>query len=174
MLTACGTLASSPQPTPALQPPVPDGWRVITADVEDISLAVPPDLIVTSTSGSIAGYREAAGELDELVVLATHPTRVEQRVPGESVTEWVTRGNWLTAGRGEPRIVSQRELLLPAGSALEITAGFQFGDEDRWTMLHIIDTSQGYAVLQFDGGGPAPEAPSAEIRAIRELVEFGP
>ena len=167
-------MASNPQPTPAVRPPVPDGWRVVSADRENISLAVPPDLIVTSTSGSIGGYREAAGDLDELIVLVTHPTRVEQRMPGESVTDWVQRGNWLTAGRGEPRIVSQREVLLPARSALEITSAFRFGDEDRWTMLHVIDTGEGYAVLQFDGGGPAPEEPSVEIRSIRELVEFGP
>jgi hypothetical protein len=174
MLAACGTLAPNPQPTPPVGPPVPDGWRVVTSDVEDISLTVPRDLIVTSTSGSIGGYREATGERDDLIVLVTHPTRVEQRMPGESVTDWVQRGNWLTAGRGEPRIVAQREVLLPAGSALEITAGFQFGEEDRWTMLHVIDTEEGYAVIQFDGGGTTPEEPSAEIRAIRESVEFGP
>jgi hypothetical protein len=48
-------------------------------------------------------------------------------------------------------------VLLPAGSSLEVTAGYRFGDEDRWTMLHVIDTGQRYAVLQFDGGGPTPE-----------------
>jgi len=173
-LTACGESARTPEPTPPVRPAVPDGWRIITTDAGDVTLVVPPDLIVLNTSGSISGSRAAAGGIDELIVSVTGPARVEQRAPGESLPDWVTRGNWLTAGRGEPLALTQREVLLPAGPALEMIAGFRFGNEDRWTILNIIDTGQGYAVLQFDGGGPRPDEPSDEVRLMRELVEFRP
>jgi hypothetical protein len=174
MLTACGAPTPTSQETPAVRPAVPDGWRVITSDREDIILPVPPALVILNTSGSIGGLREADGRHEELIVSATGPRRVDQRQPGESVEDWLTRGNWLTAGRGEPIATTYREVLLPAGSTLEVTAGYRFEDEDRWTMLHVIDTGQGYAVLQFDGGGPKPETAPEEIRLMRELVEYQP
>ena len=173
-LLACGAPPLTTQATPAVRPPVPDGWRVIATDRRDVTLPVPPDMVILNTSGSIGGLRGADEERAELIVSATGPGRVDQRQPGESVEDWLTRGNWLTAGRGEPLATTFREVLLPAGSTLEVTAGYRFGDEDRWTMLHVIDTGQGYAVLQFDGGGVAPAAASDEIRMMRELVEFRP
>ena len=173
-LAACGESAHTSEPTPPVRPAVPDGWRIITTDADDVSLVVPPDLIVMNTSGSISGFRDAAAGIDELIVSVTGPARVEQRAPGESLEDWVTRGNWLTAGRGEPVAITQREVLLSAGPALETIAAYRFGNEDRWTMLNVIDTGQGYAVLQFDGGGPMPAEPSDEVRLMRELVELRP
>lgn len=173
-LAACGEAAPTPEATPPARPPVPDGWRIITTDADDVSLVVPPDLIVANTSGSISGSREPAAGIGELIVSVTGPARVDQRAPGESVADWVTRGNWLTAGRGEPVAVAQREVLLPAGPALEMIAAFRFDNEDRWTVLNVIDTGQGYAVFQIDGRGPRPDQPSEEVRLMRELVEFRP
>jgi len=174
VLVGCSAPTPTPQATPAVRPPVPDGWRVITSDQQDVTLPVPPDLVILNRSGSIGGLREADGGPEELIVSVTGPGRVDQRQPGESVEDWLTRGNWLTAGRGEPIATTYRELSLPAGSTLEVTAGYRFGDEDRWTMLHVIDTGQGYAVLQFDGGGPKPDMASEEVRLMREMVEFQP
>ena len=174
VLGACGASEPTFEPTAPVRPPVPDGWQLITTDQEDVTLVVPPDLIVLNTSGSINGHREAAAGIDELIVSVTGPARIEQRARGESLADWITRGNWLTAGRGEPVAISQREVLLPAGRALETIAAYRFGTEERWTMLNVIDTGQGYAVLQFDGGGPRPDEPSDEIRLMRELVEFRP
>ena len=173
-LAACASTAPQPDATVPPRPAVPDLWRTITNEQGEVTLVVPPELVVTNVDGAISGFREPDGEVEELIVTATGPSRVEQRAPAESVADWVTRTNLLTAGRGEPESVTRREVMLPSGAALEMTSAFPFDNEGRWTMLHIIDTGQGYAILQFDGGGPPPDEPSDEVRLMRELVEFRP
>lgn len=173
-LAACGLQAPTAEPTAAVRPPIPEGWRLITAERDKLSLAVPADLVVTNTSGSISALRERSEVAPELIVSAIGPGRVDQRLPGESVLDWVVRGNWLTAGRGEQNLTSQREVSLPSGPALEMTSAYGIDGEERWTMLHVIDTGNGYAVIQFDGTGPAPAEPTGEIRLMRELADFSP
>lgn len=172
LLVGCAQPVPTPVPTPPSRPEVPEGWQVVTTEAEDVTLVLPEDFAVLNTRGAIGASREEEAGREELIVSVIGPERVEQREAGETLDDWITQGNWLTAGRGEPGAITRREVLLPAGPALEVTAGFKFGEEDRWTMLHIVDTGRGYAVLQFDGGGPAPIEPSAEVRLIRELVTF--
>jgi len=169
-LAACGGPTPSTEPTVPPRPAVPELWRTVTNDQGDVTLVVPPDLIVANTNGGISGFREPRDGLDELVVTAAGPSRVEQRVPGESVAEWVRRGNLLTAGRGGLGAVAQREVRLPTGSALEMSAPWDAGE--RWTILYVIDTGRGYALLHFDGAGRRPDEPPDEVRLMRELVEF--
>jgi hypothetical protein len=171
-VAACGGTTPPTEPTVPPRPAVPESWRTITSDREDVTLVVPSDLIVTNTDGAISGFRESRGAAEELIATATGPSRVEQRVPGETVAEWVRRGNLLTAGRGGLGAMAQREVLLPAGSALELSAPWDGGE--RWTILYVVDTGRGYALLHFDGSGPRPDEPPAEVRLMRELVEFDP
>jgi hypothetical protein len=173
-LAACGEAVPTTEPTIPTRPPVPGGWQVVSTDAGDVIMAVAGDVIVANTSGSIGGFRRPAPGVDELIVAVTGPSGVEQREPGELLDDSITRGNWLTGGRGEPLTITRHEVLLPAGPALEVIAAYRFQDKDRWTMLHVIDTGRGYALLQFDGGGPAPETAPDEIQLMRALVEFAP
>jgi hypothetical protein len=129
---------------------------------------------MANTDGAISGFRDPEGAAEGVIVTATGPARVEQRAPGESVGEWVRRRNLLTAGRDGLGAVVQREVLLPAGPALEMSAPWQVDGAERWTILYVIDTGRGYALLQFDGAGPSPVEPPDEVRVMRELVEFEP
>ena len=173
-LVGCsGQPSPTSEPTMPPVPAIPDLWRTVTADDRDLTLVVPPDLVVTNTSGGISGFRDKIGDTPALIVNAAAPERVNQPVSGESLTDWVRRES-LTAGRGELGAIAEREVLLPAGPALEMTGGWMMDGQERWMILYVIDTGRGFAVLAFDGDGPLPDAPTDEVQLMRELVSFGP
>jgi hypothetical protein len=173
LIGCSGQPSPTSEPTTPSVPAIPDLWRTVTTDDRDLTLVVPPDLIVTNTSGGISGFRDKIGDAPAVIVSAAAPARVNQPAPGESLTDWVRRES-LTAGRGEFDALTQREILLPAGPALEITAGWTLDRQEHWTLLHVIDTGFGFAVLAFDGNGPPPDGPSEEVRLMRELATFEP
>jgi hypothetical protein len=172
-LIGCGQQSPTPEPTVPPAPAIPDHWRTVRTDAGDMTSVVPPDLIVANTSGGLSGFRDQAGDAPALIVNAAPPSRVNQPSAGESLTDWVRRES-VTAGRGELGAITQREILLPAGPAVEMTAGWILDGQERWMILNVIDTGAGLAVLAFDGDGPPPDQPTEEVRLMRELVTFGP
>ena len=178
LVTACGGPDVTPEATPEAalpeRPAVPVGWRTITTDEGDVELAVPPDLVVIHTAGSIHGFREEDEGIASLAVVAIPASELVQPRGDESVEEWADAGGWLTAGQGQlAGDVRRRDVLLPSGPAIQLTSAYQVGDlGDAWTMLHVVRTPRGYGLLQVSGQGPPPEEPSEEIRSIRDLVRF--
>jgi hypothetical protein len=172
-LIGCGQQSPTPEPTAPPVPAIPNLWRTVAADDGDVTLVVPPDLIVTNTSGGVSGFREPAGNASALIVSAVPPARVNQPTAGESIADWV-RLESLTSGRGELGAIEEREVLLPAGPSLEMTGEWMLDGQERWMILYVIDTGRGFAVLAFDGDESPPDAPTEEVRLMRELVTFGP
>ena len=172
LLVACGTQTPTPEPTLPPRPQAPPPWRTVTSDDGAVHLVVPPDLIVINTDGSIHGYR------DEGVTLSVAAVPASQLQPprGETVEEWADEGGWLTAGQGQigNGEVRRRDVLLPAGSAILLTSTYRVVGElgEVWTMLHVIQTKGGHALLQISGQGPPPDEVPEEIRLIRDLVRF--
>src|SRR5688500_8823364 len=159
-LTACGgpdaTPDSTPEPALPERPAVPVGWRTITTDRGDVELAVPPDLVVMHTAGSIHGFREEDEGVASLAVVAIPAGELVQPRGGESVEEWADAGGWLTAGQGQLANgdVRRRDVLLPSGPVIQLTSAYQVGDLGAaWTMLYVIRTDRGHALLQISGQG---------------------
>ena len=181
--TACGAEApgspvtAEPPPLPE-RPAVPAGWRTITSDEGDLSVAVPPDLIVIHTAGSINGFRnEGDGVETSLTVAAIPPGELLQPRGGQSVEAWADEGGWLTGGQGHigDGEVRRRDVLLPAGPAIELTSTYEVGDLGQvWTQLYVVETPSGHGLLQVSGDGPPADEPPDEVRLMRELVEFRP
>jgi hypothetical protein len=175
ILTACGAVPSETvEPTLPPRPDVPQGWRTITSDEGQLRLVVPPDLVVFHTAGSVHANREN-GDTELIMVAAIPPEQLNQP-RGESPAQWANAGGWLTAGQGhvDPADVSARNVLLPAGPAHELTSRWMLGELGRrWTVLYVIQTPNGYGLLQASGAGDPPEVPPRELRLMRELVEFG-
>jgi hypothetical protein len=175
ILTACAAAPSETvEPTLPPRPDVPQGWRTITSDEGQVRLIVPPDLVVFHTAGSVHANRENGDS--ELIMVAAIPPEQLNQPRGESPAEWANSGGWLTAGQGHVDLadVSARNLLLPAGPTDELTSTWMLGELGRrWTVLYVIQTPNGYGLLQASGAGDPPEVPPRELRLMRELVEFG-
>lgn len=176
VLGSCGGPTPTPEPALPPRPVVPDGWRTITSDEGDAELAVPPEVVVFHTAGSIHGSRDEGDGVESLTVAAIPAGQLVQPRGNESVEEWADAGGWLTAGQGQigNGEVRRRDLLLPGGAAIQLTSTYRVGElGDVWTMLQVVRTTRGYALLQISGHGTPPEEPPEEIRLIRDLVRFG-
>jgi hypothetical protein len=66
------------------------------------------------------------------------------------------------------------ETVEPTLPAYELTSRWMLGELGRpWTVLYVIQTPNGYGLLQASGAGDPPEMPPRDLRLMRELVEFG-
>lgn len=171
VLVACGASVPTPEPTLPPRPAVPHLWRTVASDGGDVQLVVPTDLNVTDTRAAIVGSRD-----EVLIVSAIGPGSLEQPRAGESVADWIERLGFLAGDEANAELgaVTRRELLLPDGPALEVSAGRTTEAGEAWTMVHVFDTGRGLAVLAFSGQGSAPDQPTDEMRIMRELVDFAP
>jgi hypothetical protein len=175
ILTACGASPTETvEPTLPPRPDVPQGWRTITSDEGQVRLVVPPDLVVFHAAGSVHANRESGDS--ELIMVAALPPEQLNQPRGELPADWANAGGWLTAAQGHVDLadVTTREVLLPAGPTYELTSRWMLGDlGPRWTVLYVIQTPNGYGLLQVSGAGQPPNPPPRELRLMRELVEFG-
>ncbi len=171
-LAACAT--ASEEPTLPPRPSVPEHWRTITSERDLIDLVVPPDMNIAHVSDLISGSRITDEVADPFLLMATSPLSLAQPTGGESAFEWVERSGALTGHQVDVTIgqVERRELLLPAGPALELTTAYRAGSSDFWTIVTVIDTGSGYALLEFGGHGRPPAEPIEDIGIIQELVLF--
>ena len=173
VLVACSDAPSPPeQPLPA-RPEVPDDWRIVTTDEEDVVLAIPRELIATGTTGAIVAVEEDEGGVGRREVWVIGPGTLELR-PRQTTDEWVEASMWLT-GQQEGAVlgaVSRDPVALPAGPAIEMTASYTVDGRESWTILYVIDTSPGFAVFRAGGAGPPPDGLPDEIALIRDLATF--
>ena len=166
---------AAPQPTLPPRPTVPDGWRTVISESELIELVVPPDLEVYHVTDLISGSRLTDGVRDPLMLRATSPLSLAQPAADESATEWAERSGALTGHQVDATVgrVERRDLLLPAGPALELTTAYRVDSDDYWTIVTVIDTREGYALLEFGGQGPPPVGPFEDIGLMQQLIRFG-
>ncbi|HUF07548.1 MAG TPA: hypothetical protein VMP86_09235 [Candidatus Binatia bacterium] len=183
-LAACGATEPSPPPadaTPPDRPLVPSGWVTIASNDRDTELTVPPDLgrFELDTPAGVFLQAEFDGQVTPLQIWAHGPNDLpDQPAAGESLRSWLERGTWFPEeGRGGISLigdVSEREVLLPAGRALELAATVQPGTvEESRVVAYAIETTGGFAVLQILGEPDALEARADELRLITLLVRFG-
>lgn len=172
LLAACGAPPATPEPTLPPRPAVPAQWRTVTSDEGDVVMAIPRELVVTITSGGVQGFAEQAGA-GQIDVWAMGPGTLALR-PGQSIEEWIDASSWLS-GQWEGAVlgpVRRTAVMLPAGPAIEMTAGYTVDGEEAWTFLYAIDTRPGFAVFRAGGPGPPPDGLPEELALIRDLAVF--
>lgn len=184
VLVACGTAEPTlpaADTTPPERPPIPAAWVTIESQSGDAELTVPPDLGrgVLDTPVAVLLQAEFDDQVTPLQVSAYGPSSLPDQQPaaGESLRTWLERGSWFPreeqGGVTEIDGVSEREVLLPAGRALELAATVQPGTRDESRVVaYAIETATGFAVLQIIGEPDALEARAGELRLIPLLVRF--
>ncbi len=184
LLTACGTAGPTPSAAEATAPGlpvVPAGWVTIASSAGDVALTVPPDLgsFGPNTPVGVRVQAEAGERSTPLQVWAHGPSALaDQPAPGESLRAWLENGTFLPmggdAGATEIGDASEREMLLPAGRALELAVTVQPGSRDASRVIaYAIETADGFAVLQIIGEPDDIEARANELSLIPLLVRFG-
>lgn len=181
ILGACAAAtptSPTPEPTIPTAPAVPDGWQVVTSDAGDVRLAVPPDLVVMDLASGILLQAEMHGGTTPLQVWVTGPRGASiQPAPGETLRAWLETSGWVpkessggVTGIGD---VSEREVWLPAGRALEVAVTAQPGTPDAGRVIaYAIETSEGFGVLQIVGQPEVTEARRGDLSLLPLLVSF--
>lgn len=179
LLVGCGSPASSVEPTIPERPALPDGWHELTSDAGDVSLALPPDLGSIFTGSGIMAQGPARNGLPEFEVIAVGPADVSpQPQSGEQVSTWLAKQFWVpVAGEGgvtQTADRTEREVVLPAGRALEVSITAMPGSaEEGRVMVYAIATEGGIAIIRFVGSPAVMNSREDEMRLIALLAEFG-
>jgi hypothetical protein len=178
LLMGCASPASSVQPTIPERPAVPEGWREVTSDAGDVRLALPADLDAFFTGAGIFAQNPAPNE-PHIEVLAAGPVDViPQPRSGEQVRTWLEQSSWVpVAGEGgvtQTADRAEREVVLPAGPALEVAITAMPGSpEESRVVVYAIATEGGLAIIRFVGSPARMGAEANELRLIALLAQFG-
>ena len=179
LLVGCGSPAASVEPTIPERPAVPDGWREVTSDAGDVRLALPADLDVIFAAAGIMAQERAQNGVPGFELLAAGPTDVvPQPRSGEQVSTWLAHQFWVpVAGEGgvtQTADRTEREVVLPAGRALEVAITAMPGSPDEGrVVVYAIATEGGLAIIRFVGSPAAMNARGDELHLIALLAEFG-
>ena len=178
-LVGCGS-AQAPRVEATIpeRPLVPDGWREVTSDTGDVRLALPADVDAISTAPGIWAQEPARNGVPEFEVIASGPADGSpQPRSGEQVRTWLEQQFWVpVAGEGgvtQTADRAEREVVLPAGRALEVAITAMPGapDESR-VVVYAIATEGGLAIIRFVGSPARMDARSDELRLVAFLAEF--
>ena len=179
LLVGCGSPASSVEPTIPERPAVPDGWHEVTSDAGDVRLALPADLGGILIGSGVMAQGPAQNGVPEFEVSALGPADVfPQPRSGEQVSTWLAQQYWVpVAGEGgvtQTADRTEREVVLPAGRALEVAITAMPGSpEEGRVVAYAIATEGGLAIIRFVGSPAAMNAREDELRLIALLAEFG-
>lgn len=180
-LGGCGSAgppAATSQPTTAVRPAIPDEWMTLTTEKGDIQLVVPPEIeLVNAAPGSIVAQPRMRDGVIPFEVTAVGPSQLgPPPAAEESMTQWLEQRGFLPRAADGVTVgpTTERETILPAGRAFEITASVQTGtpDEGR-VVLYLIETEAGPALLRFVGTPAGMEERTADMELISRLVLFG-
>ena len=102
---------------------------------------------------------------------------LRSRGSGEQVSAWLAQQFWVpVAGDGgvtQTADRSEREVVLPAGRALEVAITAMPGSpEESRVVVYAIATEGGVAIVRFVGSPARMVARSDEVRLIAVLAEF--
>ena len=179
LLVGCGSPAASVEPTIPERPALPDGWHEVTSDGGDVGLALPADVDSMGSLAGIYAQERAQNGPPEFEVVASGPADVvPQPQSGEQVSTWLARQSWVPrAGEGgvtETADAAQREVVLPAGRALEVSITAMPGSpQEGRVVVYAIATNGGLAILRFVGNPARMDAEANELRLIALLAQFG-
>ena len=181
-LVACvASIPASPTPEPTIPaaPALPDGWQVVASDAGDVRLAAPPDLVVLDLASGILLQGEMDRGTTPIQVWATGPRGAAvQPTAGESLRAWLEASTWIPAigasGITNLADVTEREVSLPAGRALEVSMTVQPGTAEASRVIaYAIETAEGFVVLQILGRPDVIDRRRADISLLPRLVSFG-
>jgi hypothetical protein len=179
LLVGCGSPESSVEATIPERPAIPDGWHEVTSDAGDVRLALPADVDALSTAGGILAQEPAQNGVPQFEVIASGPADVfPQPRGGEQVSTWLTEQYWVpVAGEGgvtQTADRAEREVVLPAGRALEVALTAMPGSpEESRVVVYAIATEDGLGIIRFVGSPAAMSAREGELRLIALLAELG-
>jgi hypothetical protein len=169
-IAGCGEAAIATQ---ASRPEKPPDWLTIVSEAGDVRLVVPPDFAAVTVEPVVVAQGGSPDEMDSWIEIDVQaPADVEQP-NGVDIEDWLDGYLTLMAGSGSTGDETRRELLLPAGRALEIGRTFEPGtDVAGRIVIYAIETESGYAVLRIAGtpGGIADRA--ADLELVTHLVDF--
>ena len=179
-LAGCGSAvpaSATPQPTAAARPAIPDEWTTLTTEEGDIQLVVPPDieLINAAPSSLMAQPPMREGDIP-FEVMAVGPGELRPPPAEESIPQWIEQRGFLPQAAEGVTVgpTTERETILPAGRAFEITTSVQPGTpEEGRVVLYLIETEAGLALLRFVGTPAGIEERTADMDLMRRLVVFG-
>ncbi len=176
-VAACGAPAPT-VPATLARPDVPQGWTTIASDEGDLWLTVPPDFEPVSTvSGVLAQPPVQDDGKSMLEVWATGPVAVPQPEGGEPIRRWLDRNGWAPVSGGSLVIeeITERELVLPSGRALELVLVAQPGtDEASRLVIYAIATEEGFGIVRIIGSPPRRlDERASELELVPLLVKFG-
>ena len=180
LLGSCGSTrpgSPSAQPTLSGRPTVPDGWSTIASDEGDVRLVIPPDATIMLTAGSVLAQGPFHDGANPWEAWATGPRAlIDQPRAGQSIVDWLGQSGWMPqAWEGFTQgPTTERETILPAGPALEVTTSLPPGtpDEGR-AIIYVIETDGGLAILRFVGTPAILEERALDLQLMSQLVEFG-
>ena len=179
LLAGCGSPAPSVELTVPQRPAVPAGWHEVTSDAGDVRLALPADVDALSSAPGLLAQEPARNGVPQFEVIASGPADVSpQPRSGEQVSIWLEEQFWVPVA-GESGVTqtadrAEREVILPAGRALEVAITAMPGspDESR-VVVYAIATAGGLAIIRFVGPPARMDARSDELSLIAFLAEFG-
>ena len=180
LLVGCGAampLSATPQAAVAVRPAAPDGWTTLTTEEGDIRLVVPPDVaLMNAAGGSLTAQPPMRDGVTPFEVMAVGPSELGRPETGQAFTQWMEQRGFLPpAGEAVTRgPTTERETILPAGRALEISTSVQPGTpEEGHVVLYLIETDGGLALLRFVGTPAGMAERTADIDLMSRLVDFG-
>lgn len=177
LFAACGA-----PPTPSLpdRPPNPASWGSVSSTSGDLTVALPPDLRPQQTENGVRAQWSQVSGTALIEVWVTAPAAVEQPddINGD-LRPWLEQLGWVPkpgfGGVAEVADDTQREVLLPSGTATEVVVTT---DPGRQTELRVVTygirTTQGLAVIMVRGAPGVMDQRSEDLRLIAVLAEFGP
>ncbi len=161
------------------RPALPDRWHEVSSDAGDVRLGLPADVDALSTAGGILAQEPARNGVPQFEVIATGPADVFlQPRSGEQVSTWLAQQSWVPVA-GERGVTqtgdrTEREVVLPAGRALEVAITAMPGSpEEGRVVVYAIATEAGLAIIRFVGSPARMDARSDELRLVAFLAEFG-
>ncbi len=168
------TLSDALATMPA-RPSIPEGWVATSSDSGDVELTAPMDFAVLLTQESVLLQTALVDGRTPIEVWLSGPTAVfPQPEAGQSIRAWLFEdGSWAPTEADGVTLdeESERELLLPAGRALELAWTVQRGaPEASRLVLYAISTERGIAILRILGHPDAMRDRADDLMLMARLM----
>jgi len=177
LAAACGGPAAPSLPE---RPAVPTSWGSASSTTGDITIALPPDLRPQATQNGVRAQWSQVSGTALIEIWATAPAAIDQPedLDGD-LRPWLEGLGWVPRpGFGGVAVIAddtQREVLLPSGTATEIVVT---SDPDQQTELRVVTygirTAEGLAVIMMRGAPAVMEQRGEDLRLVAVLAEFAP
>lgn len=180
-LSGCARAGPTPSDAPATapaRPSIPEGWVATSSDSGDVELTAPMDFAVLLTQESVLLQTALVDGRTPIEVWLSGPAIVfPQPEPGQSIRTWLIEdGSWVPTEADGVTLdeESERELLLPAGRALELAWTVQRGTPEATRLvLYAIRAERGIAILRILGNPEAIRDRADDLMLMAQLIRVG-